>query len=119
MTEMEQLSRKKVRAGHKGSVKRILAEVRDMLESPQENSSKLSQQLQTLKEKREILTKLDADALNDLVEEITQADIYREGIDLAMVDIRDALSGIDRANKVGTQPANHDRVTAECASAAR
>ena len=56
MTEMEQLSRKKVRAGHKGSVKRILAEVRDMLEFPQENSSKLSQQLQTLKEKREILT---------------------------------------------------------------
>eukprot|EP00731_Ephydatia_muelleri_P015789 Em0009g213a len=61
-----------------------------MLESPQDNSSKLSQQLQTLKEKREILTKLDAeivDALNyenDLVEEITQADIYREGIDLAI-----------------------------------
>ena len=49
-----------------------------------------------LKEKQEILTKLDAeivDALNDendLVEEITQADIYREGIDLAIVDIRDA-----------------------------
>ena len=97
MTEMEQLSRKKkVRVGHKGFVKRILAEVRDMLESPQDNSSKLSQQLQTLKEKREILTKLDAeivDALNyenGLVEEITQADIYREGIDLAIVDIRDA-----------------------------
>ena len=30
MTELEQITRKKrVRAGHKGSVKRILAEVRD------------------------------------------------------------------------------------------
>ena len=93
MTEMEQMSRKKkARAGHKESVKQILAEVRDMLESPHENSSKLSQQLQTLKEKREILTKLDAaiaDALNDenIIEEIPQADIYHEGIDLAIVDI--------------------------------
>ena len=82
-----------------------------MLESLQKILSKLNQQLQTLKDKQEIPTKLDmeiVDTLNNednLFEEITQADMYHKGIDLAMIDIHDALPRANRANEVGTLPA--------------
>ena len=90
------VKKKRIRAGHKGSLKRILTEVKEMLASPREHSAKLGQQLQTLKEKRETVSKLDAEIMDGLkekegiIDEIMQADAYREGIDMAILDIQDA-----------------------------
>ena len=114
MAESELVKKKRIRAGHKGSLKRILTEVKEMLESPREHSARLGQQLQTLKEKRETVSKLDAEIMDglkeedEIVDEIMQADVYREGIDMAILDIQDALSGLDIARKAGSQPANKE-----------
>ena len=60
----EELSKKKrTRAGHRGSAKRIISQAQETLESGEMNISKLSQYLKTLKEKVETLRKLDADIL--------------------------------------------------------
>ena len=82
------MRKRKVRAGHKGSVTRIIAQVREMLKSLKDET-KLTQQLQTLKEKREILSKIDLEILDSLSDEqeivdeiITHADAFREGVDL-------------------------------------
>ena len=113
MAESELVKKKRIRAGHKGSLKRILTEVKEMLGSPREHSARLGQQLQTLKEKRETVSKLDAEIMDgleedEIVDEIVQADVYREGIDMAILDIQDALSGLDIARKAGSQPANKE-----------
>ena len=104
MTEQEQIVRKrKVRAGHKGSVTRIIAQVREMLDSEEKDETKLTQQLQTLKEKREILSKIDLEILDSLadeqeiVDEITQADAFREGVDLTVIQIQSALKWLNVA----------------------
>ena len=69
MAESELVVKKKrSRAGHKGSLKRIFTEVKEMLESPREHSAKLGQQMQTLKEKRETVSKLDAEIMDGLKE---------------------------------------------------
>ena len=69
MAESELVKKKRIRAGHKGSLKRILTEVKEMLGSPREHSARLGQQLQTLKEKRETVSKLDAEIMDGLKEE--------------------------------------------------
>ena len=108
------VKKKRIRAGHKGSLKRILTEVKEMLASPREHSAKLGQQLQTLKEKRETVSKLDAEIMDglkeeeEIIDEIMQADAYREGIDMAILDIQDALSGLDIARKAVLQPADKE-----------
>ena len=45
---------------------------------------------------------------DEIVDEIMQADVYREGIDMAILDIQDALSGLDITRKAGSQPANKE-----------
>ena len=87
MSETEGLSRKrKVRAAHRASVTRMIAQAREMLqgssEELNENIPKLKQKRQALQLKTELLNKLDEEIV-ELVEEegldgeIEQADSQR------------------------------------------
>ena len=126
---MEEIVRKKrIRAGHKGSVTRIIAQVSGMFDSSQINPSKMTQHLQTLKEKREVLKKLDSEILDataeekELTDEVEESDLFKEKIDLAIIDIEGALAGTKTSdamniplvtNQVQTpnQTANQDQQT--------
>ena len=93
MSEQERaLARKKhVRGGHRASVTRMLAQVNEMLESPELDVSKLKQFRSGLVEKQRILRALDAELLEaaiteeDIGEEIQQSDLYSERIELAII----------------------------------
>ena len=94
----EELSKqKRTRAGHRGSAKRIISQAQETIDSGEINVSKLSQYLKTLKEKVETLRNLDAKILeamedgDELITEIEQADLNREVIELAILDIEAAL----------------------------
>ena len=116
----EELSRKKrTRAGYRGSAKRIISQAQETLESGEMNISKLSQYLKTLKEKVETLRKLDADILeamedgDELITEIEQADLNREMIELAILDIEAVLQsgegskGVDQPNHISSNIVQH------------
>ena len=88
---------KKMRSAHRGSVTRILTQIYESLESTEQpNLARLRQQKQSLSGKLETLSKLD-DELTELVDEdeldneISQADQYREKIQMAIIDIDQAL----------------------------
>ena len=87
----EGLARKKrIRAGHKASATRTLTKVEEALVAAAERTeefytSKLSQLKLSLQEKLEVLRQLDAEILEltdeeGLVDEIEQADLFKEGI---------------------------------------
>ena len=88
MSSLEVLNKKKrIRAGHRGSVKRIIGQAQESLEG-ERNLMKLTQSLMPLKDKLVIITKLDAEILDvtkgeeaDIASKIEQADILREVID--------------------------------------
>eukprot|EP00731_Ephydatia_muelleri_P025283 Em0017g366a len=82
----EELSKKKrTRAGHRGSAKRIIFQAQETIESSEINISKLSQYFKTLK-KVETLRNLEAEILeamedgDELITEIEQADLSREDV---------------------------------------
>ena len=91
------MRKRKVRAGHKGSITRIIPQVHEMLDSEEKDETKLTQQLQTLKEKRKTLSKIDLEILDlltdeqEIVNEITQANAFRESADLTVIQIQSAL----------------------------
>ena len=90
MAETEAVSRKKrIRAGHRGSVMKTISQVYEALLESEANSSKLGQQRLTLAEKLDVLKKLDKDILNAIAEDnledkIEQADSFRDKIHLAI-----------------------------------
>ena len=61
--------RKRIRAGHKSSTSRIIAQVSTTIESPQVNLAVLKRLAETLREKQAIITKLDAEILEAITEE--------------------------------------------------
>ena len=61
--------RKRIRAGHKLSTSRIIAQVSTTIESPQVNLAVLKRMAETLREKQAIITKLDAEILEAITEE--------------------------------------------------
>ena len=87
-----------IRAGHRGSVTRTLAQLQGSLEAEERSTSKLSLALRTLREKLAIIRALDAEILDatvseqDVCSEIEEADILREKIELAISEIESALS---------------------------
>ena len=90
------LRKKKVRAGHRGSVTRILTQVYELLDSTEElNSMRLRQWKQPLSGKLDVLSKLDKELIElvpeELDNEVDQADKIREKIQLAIIDIDQAL----------------------------
>ena len=98
MAETEAVSRKKrIHAGHRGSVTKTISQVYEALLDSEANSSKLGQQHLTLSKKLDVLKKLDEDILNAILEdnledEIEQADSFRDKIHLAIINI-DKLLG--------------------------
>ena len=101
MAETADLSRKKrVRAAHRASVTRMVDQVQEMLSSEEGlNVAKLKQKRRALQTKTELLNKLDEEIVemvpeDGLEEEVEQADIVRERIELAIIDLDSALDGI-------------------------
>ena len=109
MSSEEINKKKRVRAGHRGSVTRTLTQVQGTLDAEERNTSKLSLALRTLKEKLVIICELDAAILDatvseqDVYSEIEEADILREKIELAISEIELALSGTSETRSVPTQ----------------
>ena len=107
----EQLVKKKrMRAGHKASTSRIVALVKTTIESPQVNSSLLKRMAENLREKLATIMKLDEEILESLTEEgeitdeIETADIYREKVDLAIIELESEISAIEQHEASKSQP---------------
>ena len=79
--------KKRVRAGHKATVGRIIADVKTGLDKRERNIPKLEQQRKKLREKYEIIRKLDGEIqglLDEVSNEIEQADIVSDEIELSL-----------------------------------
>ena len=90
--------KKKSRGGHQASASRVLNQVYEMIGDPDLNHSKLKQSHQALTGKLEVLNKLDSEILelldeDELADEIEQADMFTDKIQLAIIDIDQALKG--------------------------
>ena len=99
----EQVAKRKwMRAGHKASASRIITQVTTTIESPQVNLAVLKRMAENLREKQATITKLDAEILeaiteeDEIKEEIKQADIYREKVELAIIDLESEICTIER-----------------------
>ena len=96
MSEQETVKKKRIRAGHRGFVKRITSQAQEMLEG-EINVAKLTQYLTSLKDKLGIISTIDSEILvatedqDDIANEIEQADITRELIDNDDGDSRSAF----------------------------
>ena len=117
MPETEGVSRKKkVRAAHRASVTRMIAQAQEMLRGPVEelNVPKLKQKRQALQVKTELLNKLDEEIVeivdeDGLDDEVEQADVVRERIELAIIDLDSALD--EAAKSQGSRPAPERRTS--------
>lgn len=92
----EELTKKKrVRAGHRGSVSRMVKKSEELLAAEHPDITTLSQLRLSLKEKLEVLSKLDSEILYlideeaGITEEIEQSDGIKEGIYTILVKIDD------------------------------
>ena len=91
--------KKESRGGHQVSALRVLNQVYEMTGDPDLNHSKLKQSHQeALTGKLEVLNKLDSEILelldeDELADEIEQADTFTDKIQLAIIDIDQALKG--------------------------
>ena len=94
----EGLPRKKqIWAGHRASATRILNQIDGTLAAATPDNAKLSQLKLSLQEKLETLKRLDNEIMeltpeDGLVEEIEQADSYKEGVYIAMINIEKHMS---------------------------
>ena len=99
----EELARKRrQRAGHRSSAKRIISSVIDVLgggdiSQVREHEIKLKQQRDSLQQKLNTLRQLDAEILDLVAEEeiegeIERADLLEENVQLAIANIENALS---------------------------
>ena len=97
MSVQELTKKKRIRAGHKSSVTRFIAQVKEALETGDWNAAKLKQHLQLLQGKQDILNKLDAEILegleteDEITGEIEQADIFKENGVTTIIDLETAL----------------------------
>lgn len=115
MSEEGLIRKKRVRGGHKASVNRTLKLVEEALAAPEANAAKLRQYLQILRDKMDTVGALDTEILNlvveddEITEEIGQADIFRETIQLAAIEIETALAGCEQVNSPTATPARSSR----------
>ena len=101
MATNKEISRKrKVRGAHRSSVTRILSNISELLPGSTEKLelTNLRQKKSALSEKSQILKRLDEELLiiipdDELEGEVEQADLIQERIQLAILEIDDALSG--------------------------
>ena len=94
----EEITRKKrIRAGHKASVSKVIGQAKADLDSNDRDPLKLQQQRQKLKEKLEILRKLDSEILdltadeNEISAEIEQTDEFNGDLELTILTLDKAL----------------------------
>ena len=106
MAETEELSRKKkVRAAHRASATRMMAQARELLNAEEGfDPPKLKHKRDALAAKAELLGRLDeeiADAVHEdeLEEEIEGADTVKERIELAIIDLDGALRRTDSGSE--------------------
>ena len=110
MTETDGLSRKKrMRAGHRSSATRILAQVEGKLTGDTPDVERLDAFRTTLTEKKDILRGLDTEILvlvteEEIETEIGQSDEYNERIHLALVRINKALEPRPTPTPTTTRP---------------
>jgi hypothetical protein len=103
MSSVEALARKiKVRAGHRGSTTRLIAQAEAALTEEPRNSADLELAVANLNRKLAVLTPLDAEVLeltpdDDIETEIDHADQYQE-------NIRRTLSKLNKALLAATAP---------------
>ena len=107
----EQLVKKKrMRAGHKASTSRIVAQVKTTIESPQVNLAVLKRMAENLREKLATIMKLDEEILesltgeDEITDEIETADVYREKVDLAIIELESEISAIEQHEASKSQP---------------
>ena len=100
MADQDSATRKlRVRAGQKSSTTRIIAQAHEAIKSMQISLATFERFLSTLREKRDIILKLDSEILEvtlveeDVIKEIEEADVYQEKIELAIIALEQA--GID------------------------
>ena len=89
--------KKRVRAGHRSSVTRIIGQLKNALESG--DTRKLRQIKQSLTEKSSILAALDRDIIEvtgveQIESEVEQSDLIQEEISLALISIEETLEAI-------------------------
>ena len=115
----EGLSKKKqIRGGHRSSASRIMNEASEAVSACLEmsatapNLSKLRQYKSFLQEKLDTLNRLDEEVLELVVEEaveeeIEQADVFKERMQLVMISIDDAIAArtTERVPTPTTRPA--------------
>ena len=105
MSEGENLIRKR---------SRTLTLVKEALQTPEANASKLKQYLRLLRDKLSIIETLDSEILDlvtgeeEITEEIGQADLFRETVEVAIIDIEAALAIDEQANRP-TSPVTRER----------
>ena len=98
MSMAEALARKiKVRAGHRGSTTRLIAQAETALAEEPRNSADLELAVANLIRKLEVLTPLDAEILEltpdaDIEVEIDHADQYQENIQRTLSKLNKALT---------------------------
>ena len=95
------------------------------MESEELKSSKLKQQLQTLREKLDVLRKLDSDILSaleteeDIIGDIEQADIEKERLESTIFDLEAALTTLEQNNSPTVQPTLRDPAPEQPLSSSR
>lgn len=111
---MAELARKKhVRAGHRGSTRKTIQRANDELALPHAAADKLSRLNLSLKEKLNVLTRLDEEILDKIegedaiATEIEQADTFEEEMYDIIVKLESALTS---SSSTATGPTSHPRV---------
>ena len=94
--------KKRVRAGHKATVGRIIADVKTGLDERERNIPKLEQQRKKLREKYEIIRKLDGEVYSKQKMKLAtrlheQADIVSDEIELSLILLDEALTAAENA----------------------
>ena len=100
---------KRVRGGHRSSATRFLAKIDEELEKDVADVLKLRQLKQSIEEKAAILTTMNAEVLEkapdeEVEDEIQQADICTEKIQLALLKLTQFFEKIERVGDGVTEP---------------
>eukprot|EP00731_Ephydatia_muelleri_P015565 Em0008g1285a len=96
-TEENLVQKKRVRAGHRASTTRIIAQARENMEQEERNTAALTQQMTALKTKLDLLTALDAEILeltlneDEIAQEIEHADTYKAQLQTMVFELEGAL----------------------------
>ena len=93
------VKKRKIRGGYRSSATRTISEVYETIEAITDTEryvTKLTQCKHTLKEKLETLKRIDGEILelvneDDITDEIDQADVFKEKIQQAIIDVSSAM----------------------------